>query len=102
MHNIRLVVVMYKIRLDQDIQPLSKFRSKVAFNFDKVKQTKRPLIITQNGKISVILLDVSAYQSLIDKLEVLGDIKLAEEQINKGIEIAHQEVKMRFAKKYKL
>ncbi len=93
---------MYKIRLDQDIQPLFKFRSKVVFHFDKVEQTKRPLIITQNGKSSVILLNVSAYQSLIDKLEVLGDIKLAEEHINNGIEIAHQEVKMRVAKKSKL
>lgn len=93
---------MYKIRLDQDIQPLSEFRSKVAFYFDKVKKTKRPLVITQNGKSSAILLDVSAYQSLVDKLEVLEDIKLAEEQITQGMEITHQEVKKRFSKKSKL
>ncbi|MHB8337996.1 MAG: type II toxin-antitoxin system Phd/YefM family antitoxin [Ignavibacteriaceae bacterium] len=80
---------MYKIRLDQDIQPLFKFRSKVAFHFDKVEQTKRSLIITQNGKSSAILLDVSAYHSLIDKLEVLEDIKLAEEQINNVMEMRH-------------
>ena len=90
---------MYKIQLDQDIQPLSEFRSKVAFYFDKVKRTKRPLIITQNGKSSAILLDVSAYQSMVDKLEVLEDIKLAEEQINQGMEISHQEVKKKFAKR---
>ncbi len=93
---------MYKIQLDQDIQPLSEFRSKVAFYFDKVKKTKRPLIITQNGKSSAVLLDVSAYQSLVDKLEVLEDIKSAEEQINQGMEITNQEVKKRFAKRSKL
>jgi len=90
---------MYKIQLDQDIQPLSEFRSKVAFYFDKVRKTKRPLIITQNGKSSAILLDVSAYQALIDKLEVLEDIKFAEEQIAKGKEISFQEVKKKFAKR---
>jgi len=90
---------MYKIQLDQDIQPLSEFRSKLAFYFDKVKKTKRPLIITQNGKSSAILLDVSAYQSLVDKLEVLEDIKLAEEQISQGMRISHQEVKKKFAKR---
>lgn len=91
---------MYKIKLDQDIQPLSEFRSKVAFYFDKIKKTKRPLIITQNGKSSAILLDVSAYQSLVDKLEVLEDIKSAEEQIVRGMEISHQEAKKKIAKRY--
>lgn len=90
---------MYKIQLDQDIQPLSEFRSKVAFYFDKVKRTKRPLIITQNGKSSAILLDVSSYQSLVNKLEVLEDIKLAEDQIAQGMEISHREVKKKFTKR---
>ena len=91
---------MHRIQLDEDIQPLSEFRSKVAFYFDKIKKTKRPLIITQNGKSSAILLDVSTYQSLVDKLEVLEDIKLAEEQIVQGMEISHQEVKKKFAKRF--
>ncbi len=91
---------MHKIQLDEDIQPLSEFRSKVAFYFDKVKKTKRPLIITQNGKSSAILLDVAEYQSIIDKIDVLEDIRLAEEQIKQGMEISHKEVKKRFVKKF--
>ena len=90
---------MHKIQLDQDIQPLSEFRSKVAFYFDKVKKTKRPLIITQNGKSSAILLDVSEYQSMVDKIEVLEDIKLAETQIEQGLGISHQEIKKKYSKK---
>ncbi|MDP3582676.1 MAG: type II toxin-antitoxin system Phd/YefM family antitoxin [Ignavibacteria bacterium] len=90
---------MFRIHLDKDIQPLSEFRSKVAFYFDKVKKTKRPLIITQNGKSAAILLDVSEYEAMLDKIEVLEDIKLAETQIGKGLEISHQDVKKRFAKR---
>jgi len=90
---------MFRIQLDKDIQPLSEFRSKVAFYFDKVKKTKRPLIITQNGKSAAILLDVSEYEALIDKIEVLEDIKSAELQLSKGLEFSHQDLKKRFAKR---
>ena len=90
---------MSRIQLDDDIQPLSEFRSKVSFYFDKVKKTKRPLIITQNGKSAAILLDVSEYEAMMDKIEVLEDIKLAEEQISKGLEISHIEMTNKFAKR---
>lgn len=90
---------MHKINVDQDIQPLSEFRSKVAFYFDKVKKTKRPLVVTQNGRSSAIILGVAEYQSMIDKIEVLEDIKLAEDQISKGKGISHEEVKKNFAKR---
>jgi len=90
---------MNRIQLDKDIQPLSEFRSKVAFYFDKVKKTKRPLIITQNGKSAAILLDVSEYEAMIDKIEVLEDIKLAESQISSALEISHKDVKKNLAKR---
>jgi len=92
-------VFMHRIRLDKDIQPLSEFRSRIAFYFDKVKKTKRPLVITQNGKSAAILIDVSEYESMVGKIEVLEDIKLAESQINDGLGISHQDVKKRFAKR---
>lgn len=44
-------------------------------------------------------MDVSEYESMVDKIEVLEDIKSAESQIIDGLEISHQEVKKRFAKK---
>jgi len=90
---------MHRIQLDKDIQPLSEFRSKVAFYFEKVKKTKRPLVITQNGKSAAILIDVSEYESMVDKIEVLEDIKLAETQINDGLAISHKDVKNRFSKR---
>lgn len=90
---------MHKIQLDQDIQPLSEFRSKVAFYFDMVKKTKRPLVITQNGKSSAILLDVTEYQSMVDKLEVIEEIKAAEDQVNRGMELSHKVVKKKFTKR---
>ncbi len=92
---------MQRIQLQEDIQPLSEFRSKVAFYLEKVNKNKRPLIITQNGKSAGILIGVSEYDSLIEKLEVLEDIKLAESDISKGSWLTNSAVKKRFDKRIK-
>ena len=46
-----------------------------------------------------ILLNVSEYEAMIDKIEILEDIKLAEAQIKEGLGISHQDVKKRFIKR---
>lgn len=92
---------MHRIQSGEDIQPLSEFRSKVAFYFDKVKRIKLPLVIAQNGKSAEVLLNLSDYQAMIVIMEVLVDIKLAEAQIKDGLEISHQDVKKSFARGYK-
>jgi len=100
MYKNNLEFMMHKIHFDEDIQPLSTFRSKVAFYFDQVKKTKRPLVITQNGKSSAILLDVGEYQQMVDKIEVLEDIKLAEQQISEGATLSHSVVRKKFSKRF--
>ena len=89
---------MQRIQLQEDIQPLSEFRSKVAFYLEKVNKDKRPLVITQNGKSAAILLGVSEYDSLIEKIEILEDIKLAESKIKKGLRFKNSIVKERKVK----
>ncbi len=84
---------MQRIQLDKDIKPLSEFRSKVTTFMEQVHKTKRPLLITQNGKSSAVLMDVSEYESIIDKLELLQDIQIAKSQIEKGKGIEHSEAK---------
>ena len=86
---------MQRIQLQEDIQPLSEFRSKVAFYLEKVNKDKRPLVITQNGKSAAILLGVTEYERMVDKIEILEDIKLAEKQISKGSGVNHSIVKKR-------
>jgi len=90
---------MQRIQLNKDIRPLSEFRSKVAFYFNKVKRTKRPLIITQHGKSAAVLMGVPEYEALLDKIEVLEDIRLAESQINERKGISNKEVKKKLLKR---
>lgn len=89
---------MHRKQLDKDFQLLSDFCSRAAFHFNKVKKKNRPILVTQNGKSAAILRDVSEYESMVDKIEILERIKLAESQIKEGLGISIQEVKKRFAK----
>ena len=82
---------MQRIQLDEDIQPLSEFRAHVASFIEKIQKTKRPLVITQRGKSAAVILAVSEYEQLLDRVELLTDIQMAEAQINNGEGISHED-----------
>ena len=84
---------MKRINLDQDIKPLTEFRANVAAFVQKVRKTKRPLVITQHGRSSAVLLDVEEYESLLEKIEILQDIQSSEKQIIEGNALDHSEMK---------
>ena len=75
---------MQRLILNQDIRPLSAFRSNVSGFIKQVHTTKRPIVITQHGKSSAILLDVEEYEKMMDKMELIEDIEVATKQIKKG------------------
>ena len=80
---------MRRMVLDQDVMPLSEFRAKATAFVKQVRDTKRPMVITQNGRSAAVLLDVSEYEELLAKLELLQDIQQAEAQICEGKGISH-------------
>ena len=84
---------MKQVNLEEDIKPLSEFRANAASLVKHVKDTRRPLVITQHGKSSAILLDVKEYQILLDKIEILQDVQLAEQQLSEGKGLNHSEAK---------
>jgi antitoxin YefM len=84
---------MSRIQLDEDIKPLSEFRANVSSFIDKVRETKRPVVITQRGKSAAILLDVSEYEALMQKIELLTDIHDAEKQLADGQGVGHEKAK---------
>lgn len=80
---------MKRIVLDQDIQPMSDFRSNVSGFIKQVHTTKRPIVITQHGKSSAILLDVTEYEKMMDKMELIEDIEQATSLLHDGQGISH-------------
>jgi antitoxin YefM len=61
---------MERINLEEDIRPLSEFRANTASLVQQVKKTGRPLVLTQHGKSTVVLLDVRQYQSMLSNIEL--------------------------------
>jgi len=54
---------MPKVKPSKDIQPLSTFRANAASLVQQVRETKRPLVLTQRGCSAAIVLDVDEYES---------------------------------------
>ena len=86
---------MQNLVLDEDIRPLSEFRSKLAVCLKQVHDTKRPMVITQRGRGTAVLLDVGEYQAMIQRLELLEDIQRAETELEQGHGVEHARAKAR-------
>jgi len=75
---------MKRLRVEQDIQPLSAFRSNAAKLIEQVQTNKRALVLTQRGRSAAVVLDAAEYDRLIEKLELLEDVHQANVQIETG------------------
>ena len=84
---------MKRPNLHQDIKPLSEFRANAAQMVEQVRTSKRPLILTQNGRSAAVLIDVGEYENLLDKLELLQELQTAEQQIKEGSTLTHSAAK---------
>jgi antitoxin YefM len=93
---------MPRIRLTDDVRPLSEFRANVAAFVQRVRKTRRPMVLTQHGRSAAVLVDVAAYEELLDRVELLQDVERAERQLAKGQAVsagkAKQQILARLAK----
>lgn len=68
--------------IKKDIQPMTTFRRNPGKFMRHLKRTKKPLILTINGKAEAVVQDAEAYQRLLD-IAAQAD---AREGIRQGIE----------------
>ena len=84
---------MQRLKIDQDIKPLSEVRTGIANFIKQVHDTKRPVIITQHGKVVAVLLDAHEYEAMQEKLELLTDVQISLNQLENGQGINHVDAK---------
>lgn len=70
--------------ITKDIQPLTTFRRSSGNFMKQLKKTKRPVVLTVNGKAAAVVQDAAAYQRLLD-IAARAD---ANEGIRQGLEDA--------------
>jgi antitoxin YefM len=83
---------MPRIKPSEDVQPLSAFRANAAGFLDQVRETKRPLVLTQHGKSAAVLLEVGQYEALVEEVELVRDIRQARAELASGQGLSHEEV----------
>ena len=69
-----------------DIQPLTTFRRSSGDFLKHLKKSKRPMVLTVNGKAAAVVQDAEAYQRLLD-IAASAD---ASEGIRQGLEDARK------------
>ena len=81
------------MKISLDIRPVSEFRANAAAFVQQVRETRRPLVLTQHGKGAAVLLDVEEYERLMERIELLEDIVTAEGQVRRGEVVDHDAAK---------
>ena len=92
---------MRRIKLDKDIKPVSEFRAKAAELIDQVKNSRRPLVLTQRGHSAAVLIDVAGYESLLEEIELLRDVHTAVRQLDAGKALSNRQAKAELRRRLK-
>lgn len=86
------------ISLSKDIESLSDFRKKSADFIKCLKEEKQPIVLTQHGKSAAVLMDVSEYERVTRKIEMLEDLLEAKQQVEEGKTYTMEEARKRIDK----
>lgn len=78
-----------------DIIPITKVRDHIGSVVERVRETKRPIVVTQNGSAAVVILDAAQYQQQQEQIAYLEGIVAGLEDILAGRVVSHEEVEAR-------
>ncbi len=70
--------------IETDIRPITYLKSRAADLLNQVNETRRPVVITQNGEARAVLQDPQSYESMREALGLLKLISQGEEDVRKG------------------
>ena len=71
----------------KDIQAMTTFRRNPGKFMKQLKKTKRPMVLTFNGKAEAVVQDAEAYQRLLDiaaQADIVEGIRQGLEDVKKG------------------
>jgi prevent-host-death family protein len=81
-----------RCRPSEDIVPFSECRNNLSAYMNRVRETRRPILITQNGRAASYLVDAELLDDLFDQMELSRDIDISRREFAEGKGIPHDEV----------
>jgi len=80
------------MKISTDIKPVTYLKSRAADMLKQVNETRRPIVITQNGEPKAVLQDPESYENMRNTIGMLKLISLGEEDIRNGKSKVQSEV----------
>ena len=84
-----------------DIKPITYLKANAAELLKYINETRRPIIITQNGEAKAVLQDPESYESMCKALSHLKLVSMSEEEVRQGKIIDNESVFNSIEKKLK-
>lgn len=81
------------MNLAEDIKPISYVKAHAAEIIEKLAETHRSIIITQNGEAKAVLTDIETYQRQQETMAMLKMVALRDRDIDENGGIPHADVK---------
>lgn len=72
------------MNITNDIKPVTYLKSKAAALLNQINETRRPVIITQNGEPKAVLQDPESYENMRNAIGLLKLISQGEADIVSG------------------
>jgi len=80
------------MNISTDIKPISYLESKAAELLKQINETRRPVIITQDGEPRAVLQDPESFERMRNAIGILKILSLAEDEIKNNDSMSNEEV----------
>ena len=82
-----LMLPIRRPRLDEDVVPFTEYRRTLNDCFERTARTHRPIVITQNGHCTSVMMSVADFERTWDEIEAWRE----KAEITKAVEISRQQ-----------
>ncbi len=83
------------INIVEDIIPVTKVREQIGSVIERARETKRPIVVTQNGSAAIVIIDAAQYQQEQESVACLQGIIAGLEDVLAGRVMSEEEVEAR-------
>jgi len=81
-----------KVKLADDVTPVTDFRTRSAELLEKIKKTRRPIILTKRGRTAAVVEDIREYENRLERVSLLESIVRGLQAAEQGKVVKHTEV----------
>lgn len=78
--------------MEQDIRPVTWVKNRTREMLEQVNETRRPIVVTQDGKPRAVIQDLKSYESTMESLAMVKLLALREREAEEGRLIPQDEV----------